>query len=240
MAKLVFLSEDKVVKEYVLEKTRVTIGRRASNDIHIDNLSVSGEHAVLISTADGIYIEDLHSTNGTVVNREKIKKQLLTDGDMLRVGKHKLKFSQDGIMDIPQLEGFKSTELIHGAPNPVKSQTMASAQTPAPDDVRKVMAAVANVRPPKVPKKEHRPRLQILSGQDAGSALLLDKAIVKIGRPNEQLALVTKRTQGYFLSHVLGEDYPLINGKPIDVHASELSNHDKIEVLGVKMELCLD
>ena len=82
--------------------------------------------------------------------------------------------------------------------------------------------------------------MQILNGKDAGVTLALDKAIVKIGRPNEQLALVTKRVQGYFFSHVVGDDYPLVNDLPIDTHAKALNNHDEIELLGVQMEFRLD
>ncbi len=94
MAKLVFLLDGNVVKETMLDKGRISIGRRASNDVHIDNLSISGEHAVVVTTTDGSYIEDLNSTNGTIVNKVKIKKHIFVDGDLIGLGKYKLRYLQ--------------------------------------------------------------------------------------------------------------------------------------------------
>lgn len=238
MAKLIFLLDGNVIREYALEKERFSIGRRASNDVHIDNLGISGEHAVIVTKGDGAYIEDLNSTNGTIVNRQKIKKHMLADGDLIKLGKYKLRYLQDARMNKPRHEGFQDTVLVADMPevdDPLSATVIAPALTKQDAEVSAEQNPVETQSTTKQP-----PRLQILNGKDAGATLTLDKAIVKIGRPNEQLALVTKRAQGYFLSHVVGNDYPLVNGKPIDTHAKALNNHDEIELLGVKMELCLD
>jgi len=95
IAKLVFLLDGNVVKETVLDKGRISIGRGASNDVHIDNLSISGEHAVVVTTTDGSYVEDLNSTNGTIVNKVKVKKYIFADGDLIGLGKYKLRYLQD-------------------------------------------------------------------------------------------------------------------------------------------------
>ena len=73
MAKLIFLLDGNVLKEYVVDKERITIGRRASNDIQIDNLAISGEHAIIVTTGEDSYLEDLNSTNGTLINDKKIE-----------------------------------------------------------------------------------------------------------------------------------------------------------------------
>ena len=92
MAKLIFSLENKVLNEFLLDKAHTTIGRRPTNDIHIDNLAVSGEHAVILQKGDDFYIEDKDSTNGTEVNDKLVKNYLLQSGDLISFGKHQLKF----------------------------------------------------------------------------------------------------------------------------------------------------
>src|SRR6478735_6345047 len=81
-----------VIKEVQLTKDRTTLGRRPYNDIVIDNLAVSGEHAVLQMTGSEVHLEDLNSTNGTYVNGKAVKKQLLQNSDTVEVGKYKIKY----------------------------------------------------------------------------------------------------------------------------------------------------
>jgi hypothetical protein len=92
MAKLVISFEGAVVKTVPLVKERTTIGRRAENDIQVDNLGVSGEHAVIVTMANDCVVEDLHSTNGTLVNGQLTEKRLLQNNDVIEIGKHKMKF----------------------------------------------------------------------------------------------------------------------------------------------------
>ena len=239
MAKIIFLLDGKVIQEYMLDKERFTIGRRVSNDLHIDNLGISGKHAVIVTKDDGAYIEDLNSTNGTVVNSQKIKKHLLVDGDLIKLGKYKLRYLQNALINKPRDDGFEETVLMSNI-DEVNIEQRSDEDKPTIDQDKELVTESAGSTLPLKKQAIQLPRLQILNGKDAGFILPLDKAIMKIGRPNEQLALVTKRPQGYFLSHVLGTDYPLINGKPLDTHAKALSNHDEIEMLGVKMEFCID
>ncbi|HQR59570.1 MAG TPA: FHA domain-containing protein, partial [Azonexus sp.] len=96
MPRLVLSLDGVVLREVGLTKDRTTIGRRSHNDIVIDNLAVSGEHAVIYSTAGEVYLEDLGSTNGTTVNGQPIKKHLLQSGDAVEIGKYRLKFLADG------------------------------------------------------------------------------------------------------------------------------------------------
>ena len=92
MAKLILSMEDLVLKEIPLTKERTTIGRKAHNDIHIDNLAVSGEHAVIVTIMNDCILEDLGSTNGTLVNGVLAKKHVLQNNDVIELGKYKLKF----------------------------------------------------------------------------------------------------------------------------------------------------
>lgn len=92
MPKMIISIDGVVVKEVQLTKDRTTLGRRPYNDVVIENLAVSGEHAVLQMSGSDVQIEDLNSTNGTYVNGQAAKKQLLHHNDTIEVGKYKIKF----------------------------------------------------------------------------------------------------------------------------------------------------
>jgi len=92
MPKMIVSIDGVVIKEVQLTKERTTLGRRPYNDVVIDNLAVSGEHAALQMSGNDVVLEDLNSTNGTYVNGKAVKKQALQNGDTLEVGKYKIKF----------------------------------------------------------------------------------------------------------------------------------------------------
>src|SRR5688572_19816179 len=92
MAKLILTLDGAVIREAPLDKEKVTIGRKASNDIQIENLAVSGEHARIVTILNDSFLEDLGSTNGTLVNGMPVKKHILQDNDIVEIGKYKLKF----------------------------------------------------------------------------------------------------------------------------------------------------
>src|SRR6266581_4756596 len=92
MAKLILSMDGLVLKEIPLTKERTTIGRKPHNDIQIDNLAVSGDHAVIVTILNDSFLEDLGSTNGTVVNGNPVKKHFLQNNDVVELGKYKLKF----------------------------------------------------------------------------------------------------------------------------------------------------
>ena len=95
MAKIIVTFNGLVQQEYGITKSRVTIGRRPGNDLVIDHLTVSGQHAAIDTTSSGSFVLDLGSTNGTMVNNQPVKKHLLQHGDVIDVGKYKLRFQQD-------------------------------------------------------------------------------------------------------------------------------------------------
>jgi len=74
------------------EKT--TIGRNPESDIFLDDITVSRNHALISRKADGYYIQDQSSLNGTYVNRVRVETQKLSDGDQVQIGKYKLTFIQ--------------------------------------------------------------------------------------------------------------------------------------------------
>ena len=110
MPKMIVSIDGVVIKEVQLTKDRTTLGRRPYNDIVIDNLAVSGEHAVLQMSGADVFLEDLNSTNGTYVNGKAIKKQQLGNGDTVEIGKYKIKFIHDGSPD-----SYEETMVINSA-----------------------------------------------------------------------------------------------------------------------------
>ena len=87
MAKLILSMDGLVLKEIPLTKERMSIGRKPNNDIQIDNLAISGEHAAVVTILNDSFLEDLNSTNGTLVNGQSVKKRFLKNGDVGELGK---------------------------------------------------------------------------------------------------------------------------------------------------------
>ena len=110
MPKMIVSIDGVVIKEVQLTKDRTTLGRRPYNDVVIDNLAISGEHAVFQMTGNDVFIEDLNSTNGTYVNGKIIKKHALQHGDVITVGHHALRFVESESNE-PQDE-FEKTMVI--------------------------------------------------------------------------------------------------------------------------------
>jgi len=96
MSKLVLTHDGAVIKEFALDKERLTIGRKPNNDIHIDDPTISGEHAAILMLQNA-YVEDLNSTNGTSLNGKPVNKRQLTNGDLIKIGRHEFKFIDENV-----------------------------------------------------------------------------------------------------------------------------------------------
>lgn len=93
MAKLIVVFKNKILQEIKVAKETVRIGRDPDNEIHIDNPGVSRFHAEIYRQGYPFYLEDMKSTNGTIVNGSFVDwKVALSDGDRITVGKHDLIF----------------------------------------------------------------------------------------------------------------------------------------------------
>lgn len=91
MSKLILMHDGTVIREYALEKEKTTLGRKPDNDIHLDDPTVSGTHCVFL-LLQNVYVEDMNSTNGVLLNGKKVSKRQLENGDIVRIGRHELKF----------------------------------------------------------------------------------------------------------------------------------------------------
>lgn len=230
MPKMIVSIDGVVIKEVQLTKDRTTLGRRPYNDIVIDNLAVSGEHAVLQLTGNDVYLEDLNSTNGTYVNGKAVKKQLLQNNDTVEIGKYKIKF----INEAPGAT-FEKTMIIKpgmvppmpkpGAPAP------AGAPAAAPAAAAKAPAAAAPAADANV-----NASIKVLSGAAAGREVPLVKVVTTIGKPGVAVAAITKRAHGFVVAHVEGSNKPTLNGAAIGPEPVALKNGDMLELAGTQMQ----
>ncbi len=214
MPKMIVSIDEVVIKEVQLTKEKTTLGRRPYNDIVIDNLAVSGEHAVIQMTAGEVAIEDLNSTNGTYVNGKAVKKQALQNGDSIEIGKYKIKFVGDMAS-----ENFDKTMVVRAQPAGARAPTASPA--PAPE------AAVTAIQ---------NAAIKVLSGAAAGREVPLTKVVTTIGKPGVAVAAITKRQTGFVVHHVEGGGNPTLNGSPISSDPVTLKNGDVIELAGTQMQ----
>jgi hypothetical protein len=248
MAKLIFSLDNTILNEFQLDKVRTTIGRRPSNDIHIDNLAVSGEHAVILKKDNNFYVEDQDSTNGTEINGELVKSHLLQSGDLIEFGKYQLKFINEvKLQDHSGNEAaFEKTIMMRPSEFRVMEQAPIQARPMAIPLSQ--LAAEPQLEAPTASASEESidmtviptGKIQVLNGSSVGRELVLNKALTTLGKTGVQVAVITKRPHGYFITHVEGKVFPIVNGESTGAQALELSDHDVIELAGVKMEFYLD
>jgi pSer/pThr/pTyr-binding forkhead associated (FHA) protein len=223
MPKMIVSIDGVVIKEVQLTKDRTTLGRRPYNDIVIDNLAVSGEHAVLQMTGNEVYLEDLNSTNGTYVNGKAVKKQLLQNNDTVEIGKYKIKY-------INEVAGptFEKTMILKAGALPPMPPAPAPAQAgAAPATAGQAQAADLG---------QIRAAIKVLSGAAAGREVPLVKVVTTIGKPGVAVAAITKRPHGFVVAHVEGANKPTLNGSAIGAEPVTLKNGDLLELAGTQMQ----
>ena len=117
MARLILSLDNQVLAEYNMTKERYTIGRLPDNDVRIDNPAVSGHHSLIINILNDSFLEDLNSTNGTYVNGKLIKKHALQHGDVITIGHHQLRFTDQEVPEAEQDEFEKTMVIPSGQQN---------------------------------------------------------------------------------------------------------------------------
>ena len=269
-AKLILSINGVVLQEYALTKERMTIGRKEQNDIVIDNLAVSGEHAAIVTLLNDSCLEDRDSTNGVSVNGAAIKKHFLQNNDLIEIGKYKLKYLNDQPSQTSAAD-FEKTMVLRGPVKPPASRPAKNGPTEVTGKYKTVAAAqpgpAVKAQPPAKPASsaaagtqaqlaQHPAKggaptqpaaggglpetkkgmIQILTGPNAGKELELVKNLTTLGKPGVQVAVLTHRPNGYFITYVEGATYPMVNAKLLDDQPKKLAEHDIIELAGIKME----
>jgi predicted component of type VI protein secretion system len=182
---MVLSTSQRVLRRIVVDQPRMTIGRRPYNDVTLDDLTVSGEHAVLHTSGGESVIHDLQSRNGTLVNGAPVMQRVLAAGDRIEIGIYRLHYVIE----------------------------------PVPAD-----------RAPATPPAAAR--VEVLSGPEAGRVQRIDREIVSIADGAGQVAVIARRRDGYYVTHLEGPAYPLVNGDAIGLITHPLRHDDLIELGG--------
>ncbi len=222
-AKLILSMNGVVLQEYVLDKRRMTIGRKPGNDVVIDNLAVSSEHAVIETILNDSFLEDMDSTNGVMVNGASIKKHLLHHNDLIEIGKYKLKYLNEQKSQVTAAD-FEKTMVMR---SPIQLAASGSAkeglfeatgklkvmapnapagQVPEPQQAKPALSQqIRPAAPLPAPVPPQAPAvIQILTGPNAGKELELVKNLTTLGKSGLQVAVLTRRPRGYFITYVDG------------------------------------
>lgn len=208
MPKITMMMDGVVHSEVTLTKERTTIGRRPYNDIVIENLTVSGEHAVLIMEGKQVSVEDLHSTNGTYIDGKLVKRQVLRHGDVMDMGKYKVKFEASVEDDFDKTMMYKPRAVAPAAVEPAPASTL----------------------------PELRGFIKVLSGAAAGREMPLVKVVTTVGKPGVSVAAVTQRRHNFFVHHVEGNDRLTLNGGVVGDEPVQLKHGDRIMLAGTEMQ----
>ncbi|MFA7317712.1 MAG: FHA domain-containing protein [Sulfuricella sp.] len=246
MSKLVLQGDHGSSMEFPLDRERITIGRKASSDIHLEDSGVSGNHAVIITLGSDSFLEDLESTNGTKVNQNNIHKCVLQDGDEISIAHFTFTFISEVLKPSAPGKTISATPRTEFAPRAHTSALDAATTMPGPASFE----AAANIG--KAPQSstfetiEEAPPpsgtlglLKITSGPGAGQTLELSRPVTTLGKPGIQVTAITLRDGQYFLGLVEGTDLPLINGGEIKSLPCQLHHRDIITIADVELEFSL-
>ena len=229
MAKLVLSMNGSVLGNYFLEKQRFSIGRKSSCDIHINDQGISKEHAQILTVGNDQILEDLGSTNGTQVNGQTRQRHILQNGDVIEVGRYRLKYVNQKAM--PDMD-FDKTLMI-----PAFDRTkLRPAEQAQASELASIETAVANAR--NVHTVFPLGAVRGISGEWAGIEIELDRCITPLSRAGNQ-SIISRRPVGFFITHVSGSKRPIVNGKSIGEQPFGLENLDQIEVGADRLQFYL-
>lgn len=264
MAKLVVFQTDGSTRDVALTRERITIGRRPDNDICLSNLAVSGEHAAVVTIFADSFLEDLGSTNGTLVNGKAITKHFLRERDEIDVGKHRLvylsddntKLSVDAVGISYRAAVGNLGDLVEHAKPKVQAHAKPSDSDTAGIELDALSApnghlrnghidATAKLRParakasapsaPAAPPPVAIASLKVMTGTNAGKLIALTKQQTTIGRAGVQVAIIAQMGPVFELKSVEGT-VPLVNGAALPTEGVVLLTGDAIDIAGSRLE----
>ncbi|MFT5532290.1 MAG: pSer/pThr/pTyr-binding forkhead associated (FHA) protein [Candidatus Paceibacteria bacterium] len=225
MAKIIVSWDGQLLQEVKLDKERITIGRRPHNDIVLDTRSVSAAHAAIVTISHNSFVEDLNSTNGILVNGEPVSKHYLQNHDVIRVANYDIRYFNPATRRIAEVSINSERVLL---PTVLGVDSAIAAQRGETE------ISTSSTR-------ENRPVaiLKIRTGPHAGKEMLITKSQTTIGSPGAQVAVITRRPQGFFITHVEGKSYPVVNGVLVGAGATALEPGSVVNLAGTEIEFLL-
>jgi pSer/pThr/pTyr-binding forkhead associated (FHA) protein len=228
MAKLVLSKGGAVLYQCFLDKDRIGVGRDAHNHVVVDDPAVGAEHAQIVPIGNDHILEDLRAAGGTSVNGNRVDRHILQHGDVIELGSFYLRYLNPRVSSAIDLERTMLIAGLQGAGGDARN----ASESPGAE-ARVPSARLAKVRFPKG-------RIKVLEGPRAGSIVELDRVVATLGARGDRLAILSRRPQGYFITHVEGGRYPRVNGQSVAKDARLLQSGDIIEVGDEKVEFLLE
>jgi hypothetical protein len=217
MAKLIVSQNGKVIENRFLNESSFTIGNLADNDLCLAAIGVSRSHARITSVGNDAILEDLGSTNGTLVNGRPIARHILQYDDVIEIADFQIRYRSQKAIQGPS---FDRTMIIQasaaegGAPaQPVGAYALATAKKARRFGTDTQMGLI-----------------RALDGPHPGKEILLSEVLHTFGTPGKQVAVINSRPHGYFITHVEGEKPARVNGKSIGLQPLPLTPNDEIEI----------
>ena len=235
MAKLALMFDEKLVKEVPIGARPVRIGRSPDNDLVVDNLAVSNDHARVYFESGRLVVEDRGSLNGTFVNDLRVERATLHDGDSIWIGKHHIKVDATGDAPIPYDAGRKASA-------PMINETMVL-DTKVRRDMLQQAAAMGE-RTQFAASRIKVPTVVILSGRTDAKEYVLTNKLTTIGKSAmatiklrgwfkpQMAAQISQRDDGYYIGS--GDKVPAVNGVAIP-GPTKLNDGDLVEVAGIRL-----
>ncbi|NOX76060.1 MAG: FHA domain-containing protein [Gammaproteobacteria bacterium] len=216
--KLILTLDGEVLRELDVGCNNLSIGRKHGNSLQLNDLTLSGLHALITATPDYVFVEDLGSTNGTLVNGNHIKKVALEHGDIIQLGHYQLTYLSETEVK------YKSTMFI-------KAEF---------DETQMIYMEEADGG--RLPKGLRLGGLRVAKGSATKPVMELRKTYNTIGFQGKRMALIARGTEGYTITAVSStrsrraSDTPLINGKPLTSKQHLLKENDAICISGFKVQ----
>ncbi len=259
MAQLIITSDTGETSLHELTQDIITIGRRKDNALCLSHLSISGHHAVISQENGCLILEDLESTNGTLVNGVPISRHVLTHRDQITLGMFELQYAESAA------EQTASAEVA--APAPVETAEIISLHEQGPNhridpdlsgamDDRQVDTAIlstAPAEPTSIVPREHieleqdthaivseLAALRVESGPKTGDVYVLEKAVTTLGKRGDQAGAIARKDSGYYFVPLCldaGHGSIKINGTGLTPKSEiKLATGDNLELAGAKVE----
>lgn len=218
MAKLILTVNGEVTANHFIDKPRFTIGSMTGSDMLLTCPGVSRAHAVIISVGNDDILEDMNSTNGTLVNGSKITRHILQHDDVIEIASCQIRYRSHKAVSGPSLD---RTMVIKGL---------------APEEVRMYQQPVAGNEKTAAKKGSQAKGgaqlgvVKVTKGPQPGQEIELPRVLRTFGKPGVQVAVINRRPHGYFITHVEGKKPALLNGKSIGSEPMPLVPNDVISV----------
>jgi len=214
MPKLILTLDGAVIREYSIDKDSISIGRKHGNDIQLNDLTISGRHSLITTVGENVFIDDLGSTNGSLLNGARIAKSKLVHSDVIQVGNYQFTFFSN------EEEDYEPTMFLRAEIEDTKI-----IDTKQKSTVENTGAKLGAVK--------------VLTGPLKDKILELRKAFNTLGFNGSKMAIIARNTSNYTISAIKNKDafnIAMVNGNDLTLDGIELKDHDIIELANTKIE----